>query len=292
MNIPWKIKSAVFRFVDIFNAEDFLYFLQKNVTKRSAKPEINTSNIISRENNYHYKNWNSHKETINKYNTKGTLFEFGAGKSLIQNLFLTNVVSNQIVVDLNSMIDINLVNKSIDTLCDLDIPLEKGHIADLKDLENKYNILYKAPYDASKTDLDDDEIDICISTNTLEHIPKDLLYFILKEIKRILKKDGLISAVIDYSDHYSHTDKSINALNYLKYNEKSWKRYNHDCHYQNRLRHYDYKDIFEKVGFEILEENIIYNEDNISEDLRNKFLNYPNSWCATSGYFVLRQSAL
>ena len=28
--------------------------------------------------------------------------------------------------------------------------------------------------------------------------------------------------VIDYSDHYAHTDKNISLLNYLKYDSKRW----------------------------------------------------------------------
>ena len=59
-----------------------------------------------------------------------------------------------------------------------------------------------------------------------------------------LKKNGMISAIIDYSDHYAHTDPAIGLLNFLNYSSDDWKKYNHESHYQNRLRHYEYIDIF------------------------------------------------
>ena len=35
--------------------------------------------------------------------------------------------------------------------------------------------------------------------------------------QKIVKKNGIISAAIDYSDHYSHTDNNIENLNFLQF---------------------------------------------------------------------------
>ena len=71
----------------------------------------------------------------------------------------------------------------------------------------------------------------------------------------MLKKNGFVSSVIDYSDHYSHTDKNISPLNFLKFNKKNWKKYNNSYLYQNRLRHSDYKILFKNLDFIIEKEH-------------------------------------
>ena len=96
-------------------------------------------------------------------------------------------------------------------------------------------IKYLSPIDLTEPNtFKEDSFDGCISTNTLEHISKEDLYKIFNHLKYIIKKNGLISAVIDYSDHYSHTDPSINSLHFLRYEKKDFKKYNHKNHFQNR----------------------------------------------------------
>ena len=73
-------------------------------------------------------------------------------------------------------------------------------------------------------------------------------------LKKIIKKDGIISSLIDYSDHYSHTDRNIGALNFLKFDQNEWKKFNNVYLFQNRLRHQDYRNFFLNHNFEILEE--------------------------------------
>ena len=38
-------------------------------------------------------------------------------------------------------------------------------------------------------------------------------------VKKNLNLNGLVSSLIDYSDHYSHTDNKINSLNFLKFDD-------------------------------------------------------------------------
>lgn len=274
--ISWKLKSFIFLLIDIFRLEWLLYYFQKNVSKRSMQPIQNISN-----------EWLVHEQSINKYNICGTLYEFGAGKGLAQNIYLAKYFSEQILVDLFKMIDFDIVNNSIKSINSL-TNMSLKHVSKIDELHNQFGINYLAPYDARKTDLDSSVIDICVSTHTLEHIPKDAIIEIFNELKRIVKTSGYISALIDYSDHYAHTDTSISLFNYLNYNEKEWKKYNHDCHFQNRLRHHDYKEIFENIGFETVEENIVYEEDRIPQNLKQKFKEEPETTFATSGYFLLK----
>ena len=55
------------------------------------------------------------------------------------------------------------------------------------------------------------------------------------------------------SDHFSHDDKSISAINFLKYSDKTWKKYiGSKYNYHNRLRIYDYYKIFNDLKINIL----------------------------------------
>ena len=114
---------------------------------------------------------------------------------------------------------------------------------------NKYNIQYLAPQKLS--DLPEKKFDICVSTTTLEHFSLQDLNDFLLDVKKILKDDGLVSSIIDYSDHYSHTDKNINSLNFLKFDESDWVKYNNSYLYQNRLRHQDYRELFNDFNYKI-----------------------------------------
>ena len=279
MNIPWKIKSTIFKSIDFFNAPSALYFLQKYVTGRSRIGRLQISPI-----------WEAHKSYLNQYSATDNIFEFGAGKSLAQNLFISDIATNQKVVDLNPMIDLGLVENVRSQISELVVLKSQSKISSLDEL-SLYGIEYLAPYDASKTDFTDKSLSACISTNTLEHIPKDSIEAIFSELFRTLKDDGIVSAKIDYSDHYAHTDKSISLLNYLKFDEKTWKKYNHNCHYQNRLRHYDYVEIFNRCGFVVIEEDLSFSEENIPAEIAESFRDKDATWCATSAHLILKKSS-
>ncbi len=254
-----------------------LYFLQKYVSKRSRLKNQCLSD-----------NWEKHLAAIEKYGTNGVLFEFGAGKSLIQNLFLSPHVSKQIVVDLNPMLDFSFVESARSFLSDkVTLPSHK-QISNRLDLKH-YGIDYRAPFDASSTGFVNKAIDVCVSTNTLEHIPKESLSKIFYELNRILKDSGILSLIIDYSDHYSHTDNSIGPLNYLNFTELEWAKFNHDCHFQNRLRHFDYVEILKSCGFQIIEEKLNYISHEVDENIKAKFSQADESWAATSSYMLAKK---
>lgn len=277
MNIPWKLKSFVFGCIDKLDRPNLLYFLQKHVTQRSKIDKLKIAN-----------SWVCHKKFLRDHKATGMVLEFGAGKNLAQNLFLSDVLDNQFVVDLNPMIDLETVDKCRDWLR-RHVSLRSDHkICSLGDLAS-YGIEYKAPYDAANTHFDDETIDACISTNTLEHIPQANILSIFRELNRILKPGGVVSAKIDYSDHYAHTDKSISLLNYLFFSDSEWRKYNHRCHFQNRLRHSDYIEIFARAGFYVAQQSLDYDESCVPEELINKFGKTDGTWMATSGHLLLKK---
>lgn len=115
-------------------------------------------------------------------------------------------------------------------------------------------VRYIAPGDAGDTHLPDQSVDFHTSYTVFEHIPLDDLRRILTEGNRIVTSDGLFIHHIDYSDHFSHSDNSISAINFLQYSDKAWNRYAGNRYmYTNRLRHDDFIELFESAGHRILE---------------------------------------
>lgn len=124
-------------------------------------------------------------------------------------------------------------------------------------------ISYVAPGDASNTGLARGSVDIHTSYNVFEHIPRNTLKAILEEATRVISKDGVLIHRIDYSDHFSHSDKEISAVNFLQFNELQWDRYAGNPYmYMNRLRHDDFLSLFESVG-----QKIILEEPDTDDDI-------------------------
>jgi len=273
MQIPWRLKSVVFGLVDHVGPAP-LYYLQKHVTGRSSE----TIRAIPPA-------WAFHKTMLTRFGSKRVL-EFGAGKNLAQNIYLSDLGLEQTAIDLNPMIDIDLVNQAIAQLADLGVAT-RGPVRDLGELAVKYRISYVAPADMRRTPWADGAYDAVISTNTLEHVPDADVALICREAKRLLSSGGIFSAKIDYSDHYAHTDRGISRLNYLRFSGSEWARHNHDCHYQNRLRHRHYIGHLEKSGFCIVYEEARSPCDNPG-GLREENLTGSDTDFSTSGYLVAR----
>lgn len=277
----WKLKSFAHNLIDLTGSPKLHLFLTKHVTKRSNL--WRTKQISDEARN----DWLFHLENLSELNFSGHLYEFGAGKNLGQNFVLTQIASHQTVIDLNPMLDMELINKAYFEQAKYQFDsFKKKRIKDLADLK-KLGISYIAPLDAANTELDTNSFDGLVSTNTLEHIPQDELIEILKETQRILKNKAKVSIIIDYSDHYAHTDKNISLLNFLKYDNNQWRKYNHKSHYQNRLRHNDYKIIFEQLGFYIIKADVTKMACNLPSEIRIKYEKHDSSWSAISGYFLL-----
>ena len=275
--INWKLKSIIYRILSFFKLSKTLFFIQKKITRRS---QVNLSEIIFY--------WEYHYKYLKDRNSKSVL-EIGAGKSLAQNIYLSykfNQSIQQTLIDISSMLDLDLFNKANEQISRL---LRVNSIPNAKtiyDLKKNFNLEYQAPMTLKTIDEKKLYFDASISSTTLEHLPEEELKDSFNFMKRIIKKGGIISAVIDYSDHYSHTDQNISNLNYLQFSDDQWKKYNTPMLFQNRLRHQDYRQIFKLMGFEISEIKGDYGE--YPKIVAKKF-DYSNDetkmlW----GYFLLK----
>ena len=241
--INWKLKAILYKLFSFIKLKRTFYFMQKHITKRSR---INITEIN--------KLWIFHSDAIEDSKSKKIL-EVGAGKSLEQNIYLSYKFGSKIdqtAIDLNNMLDFKLFNEASAQISSILKLKNKGEVKNISDLKIKYNITYKAPFKINEFNTNE-KFDICISTTALEHFNILDLQNYLLDMKKILNDNGLISSLIDYSDHYSHTDKNIDTLNFLSYSKKDWEKYNNAYLYQNRLRHQDYKKLFIDQGFKIIE---------------------------------------
>ncbi|MDB5034793.1 MAG: methyltransferase family protein [Chlorobi bacterium] len=113
---------------------------------------------------------------------------------------------------------------------------------------------YHAPADARALKMPDASIDYQVSYTVFEHIPTDILAAILREMNRVLRPDGLLVDLVDFSDHYSHSDESISRINFLQFSDSEWARYGGNRYmYHNRMRVDDCVALFERAGMKVLE---------------------------------------
>jgi len=278
--INWKLKALLYKIFGIFRAKKFFYFIQKYITKRSKVEILEIK-----------KAWRFHANSIEKNNIKN-LLEVGAGKSLEQNIFFSYKFNNlieQTVIDINIMIDLDLVNCASSQISKI-LKLEnKGTIKNLKQLKDIYNINYKAPFKLKNLKENVHKFDICVSTTALEHFTTTEIKDYLVDLKKILTNDGLVSSAIDYSDHYSHTDKNISNLNYLSFSETEWQKYNNLYLFQNRMRHQDYKKIFESNGY-IIKDVILGRTLQRPEKISENFDAGNEETFVGGGYFLIKSN--
>jgi SAM-dependent methyltransferase len=190
----------------------------------------------------------------------GHTFEFGAGYDLHLPLIQAALgVGQQTVVDLRRVARGPLVVDMARRLHDLDgVPADWAMEApqpdaSMADVLATNRITYMAPADARASGLAAGSVDAVITTSTLEHIPRADLVLILAECHRVVRDDGGLSMLIDYSDHWSHFDHSITAYNFLQYSEVEWRRLNPDLNYQNRMRNSEFLALFDAAGFDIID---------------------------------------
>lgn len=205
--------------------------------------------------------------------TRKTFFEVGTGRAPIVPLaFWLMGAKKTITIDLNPYMKVELVRENLRYIASRQEEIE--HIfCGLLDKQRYQALLlladkpdfslpefldfcrvdYVAPGNAACTGLPPQCIDFHTSYTVFEHIPAKVLSQILEEGKRLIKRHGLFVHRIDYSDHFSHSDKRISAINFLRYSDDQWNLYAGNKYmYMNRLRHDDFLSLYQSSGQQIL----------------------------------------
>lgn len=104
--------------------------------------------------------------------------------------------------------------------------------------------------------LADRSVDIHLSNNVLEHVPRADLVAILREGARIVREDGLLVHRVDFSDHFAEADARITTVNFLQFSDDEWERLaGNDFNYHNRLRIDEFADLVVAAGLKIVAEH-------------------------------------
>ncbi|WP_161534262.1 class I SAM-dependent methyltransferase [Bradyrhizobium sp. LCT2] len=245
----WQTKARAFSVLsNIPLGEDIHYALQRYVTRRLPRPEKQVRSIYT----LAQRLLGVHQKYSRRPLRDSTCFEFGAGRDLIVPLaFSAHGALRFITVDIERLAKLELIRSNAAIISRVS-GASQPDLNSLDDLERSWRIEYRAPADARATGLSAGSIDCAVSVETLEHIPKSDIAAIFKELRRIMRPDGLVLMQIDYGDHFKGFDPSISSFNFLTYSEGDWAPFQSRFQYVNRLRHSEYLQLFREAGFELL----------------------------------------
>jgi hypothetical protein len=131
----------------------------------------------------------------------------------------------------------------------LSVPEE---IETLEELLAPLGIEYVYPGDARSTGLPEGSVDVVLSSNVLEHIPREVQADIHRETRRILKPRGIAAHRFNPQDHFATVDPAITNVNFLRYSSARWRWYGGSgLAYHNRLRAPDYRRMFNDAGLNV-----------------------------------------
>jgi SAM-dependent methyltransferase len=260
----WLAKAAFQKGLSAFpHPERVNYLLQRHVTHKLPPGEDRLRRKFDR--------GLKHVEAYERHAAaqpfpSASLYEFGAGWDLaIPLTYWMLGAESQFLVDVRENLRLELVNVNLERFTRLAPELEEKHgrtlripglepLRSLEDLEERFGIRYRAPLDARQTGLGSNSVDFVSSTVTLEHVPREDIVSLLRECRRLLRPDGILSALIDLSDHFSQIDPSISRYNFLRYSDRTWSLFNSSLQHQNRMRRPDYLSAFDEAGLEVVSE--------------------------------------
>ena len=306
--MKWQQKAKIMEILSNIPIGGALYkFLQKKFGRLTSDPMPNIKKQIE------IANW------LHQYNISiegKTFFEVGTGHNVIVPVgFFLSGAKRVVTVDLYRRLDYNIMKNSLFYLVKNRHLIESLYSNKINsimlnesfNLLSKYwftprqfikmaNIQYLAPADAAKTNLLNDSIDYHISTNTLEHIPYEVIRNIFIEAKRILKDSGIAIHFIDLSDHFEHQDNSISRINFLHFSDNDWMNIaGNQFAYCNRLRASDYLNLFNELRFDIVHVEKTVDENSMDKiqdgfKINKKFNSYKlEDICTTSLKIMLRK---
>lgn len=121
-------------------------------------------------------------------------------------------------------------------------------------------IRYHAKRDAADTALPSNSVDLVFSNVVLEHVPLASVHRLFAEAYRVLRPNGYMVHLIDPSDHFSHGDASISPVNFLRFSEREFARYNTSFLFQNRIRASAWRTLITDHSFSIRVWDCVVNE--------------------------------
>lgn len=235
------------------------------------------------------------------------VFEIGTGRyPLFPLVFFLMGVKSVLSYDIRSLMRLDAINVMIrsfktslsDVKAGLDLIEENTQkieeVSKIDDFLKTISLSFNAPADARNTKMPPESFDCVFSNAVFEHVEKPDIIPTHKESYRILRGGGWLLHNIDLSDHFSHSDRKLSGINFLKYSEKKWDFLTKDsCLYQNRLRASEHIDMIQSCGFKIVETKSIVKQNEIAwlekTKINDIFKDYEKDDLGTTGLLLLAQ---
>ena len=199
----------------------------------------------------HLKEWGYDKKDLQGL----TILELGPGDSVATSIIASSLGARAILVDAGSYVskDISIYKDLVIHLQELGFkPKSISHCKDIQEILNSCSSeLYTNGLESLKN-LKDSSIDIIFSQAVLEHIRYDEFLETINELKRIIKKGGISSHVVDLKDHLG------DSLNNLRFSKKVWESnfFSSAGFYTNRIYFSEMLNYFREARFEVKVSNI------------------------------------
>jgi cyclopropane fatty-acyl-phospholipid synthase-like methyltransferase len=104
----------------------------------------------------------------------------------------------------------------------------------------------------------DESFSVIFSCNVFEHVDRSILPQFIQDFYRLLIPGGHSLHKIDPGDHLAYYTQSVSRKNYLRYSDKVWRWFfENDVQYFNRVQRPEWVALFQKAGFELVEEESI-----------------------------------
>ena len=147
-----------------------------------------------------------------------------------------------------------------------------------RDFTEVYDLLgfeYLVEPSGSLGAVSDASIDLVISSDVLEHVPRAAMTTLISDLARILRPGGRTAHQIVFTDHLTIYDRTVHPKNYLRYSDRQWRRwFENGVQYINRLQPSDFARMFREAGFEIEAETTVQTCDSSQLRIAEPFRAY------------------
>ena len=171
------------------------------------------------------------------------LLEVGCGRDLCNSVIAAVAFGKRVIAfDVSPLIEPVLVNFTLEKLGS---PVRIQQAADLEQLGIRYVV---APSIEGISGFDG-----MVSTAVFEHVPVGALEVVFRHGGNIMGSSGLITAVVDYRDHWSYVS-GVGPDHFYYVGPRMWSLINNRRMWQNRMRHPALMEMAKRQGFAVLEE--------------------------------------
>lgn len=169
---------------------------------------------------YGRKYWNNVCSKINKHHYRGNMHEYKKFSYIkgLSELIDERKVKNVLITDLfDEAYDCNGLFHRYQNMGKKTIGIDVSDII-IKRIKRRYSKADVKCCDVRKLPFKDNHFDLIVSPSTLDHFPKKYLFDSLKEMKRVLKKNGKLIVTLNNKKNIWLTFPLLNLLKINPYN--------------------------------------------------------------------------